>query len=118
MNLTEFGGAVRKARIDARVTLRMMADELEVTPAFLSGLEVGRKKIPSEWVQRIEKYFRGRGIELPSLQSLADIANESVSLKGLSPDKQMFIAGFARKNLSDEQIKRFMSLLSEQSKEA
>src|SRR5690242_974753 len=116
MNLTEFGSAVRKARIDARVTLKTMAAELEVTPAFLIGLEVGRKRISEEWLKKIEAFFAKRHVRIPKLQALADVANESVSLSGLSPAKQMFIAGFVRQNISDHQMNKFISLLAEHSK--
>ncbi len=44
MALTEFGKAVRKARIDTDSTLLTMSQELGTTPAFLSGLETGSKK--------------------------------------------------------------------------
>ena len=53
MALTEFGKAVRKARIDANETLLSMAKEIGTSPAFLSGMETGRKKIPVEWVEKI-----------------------------------------------------------------
>ena len=39
--LTEFGREVRKLRIELAMTLREMAGELEVTPAYLSGVETG-----------------------------------------------------------------------------
>lgn len=44
MALTEFGKAVRKARIDTGYTLLTMAKALGTTSAFLSGLETGSKK--------------------------------------------------------------------------
>jgi transcriptional regulator with XRE-family HTH domain len=116
MNLTEFGSAVRKARIDARVTLKEMAEELGVTPAFLSGLEVGRKKVPVDWVRKIENFFKKRRIEIPPLQPLASMANESVPLKGLSPAQQALVAGFARHRLTEGQVKKFATLLAEESK--
>ena len=114
MNLTEFGSAVRKARIDARVTLQQMADDLKVTPAFLSGMEVGRKRIPEEWVSAIRGYFLERGIDLADLQKLADVANKSVPLDGLKPRHQlMMVAGFARASMSAEQLEKFSALLQE-----
>ena len=53
MAITEFGKAVRKARIDAGVTLVGMADELGTTTSFLSAMEMGRKKIPASWVEKM-----------------------------------------------------------------
>lgn len=43
MALTEFGKAVRKARIDAGETLLSMAETIGASPAFLSGMETVKK---------------------------------------------------------------------------
>ncbi|VTM90552.1 Uncharacterised protein [Raoultella ornithinolytica] len=82
MALTEFGKAVRKARIDTDCTLLTMAQTLGVTSAFLSGLETGSKKIPKKWVKEIQAFFKVRGYELGNLQELADVSNQFVSLDG------------------------------------
>jgi transcriptional regulator with XRE-family HTH domain len=111
MAITDFGKAVRKARIEADVTLAAMAAELETTPSFLSALEMGRKKIPADWIGKIESYFARRGVLGVQLGKLADVANKSVSLEGLSPAQQMLVAGFARVNLDDDQLARLRELL-------
>ena len=73
MAITEFGKAVRKARIDANnVTLSSMATALQTTPSFLSALEMGRKKIPAEWVKKIESFFQQQGVSI-KLGDLADV---------------------------------------------
>ncbi|MEZ2349554.1 helix-turn-helix domain-containing protein [Caballeronia sp. RCC_10] len=96
MALTPFGKAVRKARLDADVTLSDMASALGVTSAFLSAMETGRKKIPSDFAAKAETYFALRGVPVEKLQKLADVSNETVSLEGLTPEHQMMVAGFAR----------------------
>ena len=110
MAITEFGKAVRKARIDAGVTLVAMADELETTTSFLSAMEMGRKKIPASWVEKIEHYFYQRQVSV-RLGELADVANKMVPIEGLSPAQQMLVAGFARVNLDEQEIEKFMQLL-------
>lgn len=110
MAITEFGKAVRKARIDAGVTLAAMAEEMQTTPSFVSAMEMGRKRIPTDWVTKIEQYFLWRGVSV-KLGTLADVANKTVPLEGLSPDQQMLVASFARVNLSQNEIMNFQSLL-------
>jgi hypothetical protein len=110
MAITEFGKAVRKARIDADVTLADMAASLETTSSFLSAMEMGRKKIPGSWVQKIEEFFRNRGVHVV-LAELADVSNKQVSLEGLPPQQQMLMAGFARVNMDDQQILKLRELL-------
>ena len=113
MAITEFGKAVRKARIDAdNVTLASMAAELNTTPSFLSALEMGRKKIPADWVSKIEAFFIRRGITGLKLRELADVSNKTVSLDGLSPAQQMLVAGFARVNLDEAELHNLTNLLA------
>lgn len=112
MKITEFGKVVRKARLDAEVSLLQMANELDVSSAFLSGMETGRKKITDEWVGKIRNFFCGHGIAVQNLAEAADVSNQSVNLEGLNPAHQMLIAGFARTSLSPEEIENLKALLA------
>lgn len=116
MALTDFGKAVRKARIDTGFTLLTMSQALSTTPAFLSGLETGRKKIPSKWVELITDLFAKHGYHIDNLQELANISNETVPLNGLTLQQQMLVAGFAKSQFTPEQLKQFSDLLDEISK--
>jgi len=44
--LTEFGLEVRKLRLENHMRLKEMAEKLEMTSAFLSAIETGRKPVP------------------------------------------------------------------------
>lgn len=112
MKTTEFGKIVRKARVEAEISLLQMANELQVSSAFLSGMETGRKKITEEWVSKIENLFSKRGIYLSDLAVAADVSNQSVSLDGLNPTHQMLIAGFARTSLSSQEMENLKTLLA------
>ena len=114
MALTEFGKIVRKARLDAGVSLSSMAEELGVSAPFLSGLETVRKNVSSSWVRQIREYFLAKNVpktSLAGLEEAADISNKSVPLEGLSLQQQMLVAGFARMSLDDEQLEKFKKLL-------
>lgn len=111
MKITAFGKVVRKARLEAEITLLQMANELNVTSAFLSGMETGRKKITKEWVNKIGLFFSSRNIEVPNLDEAADVSNQTVHLEGLSPAHQMLVAGFARISLNQEEIENLQKLL-------
>ena len=109
MSLTEFGKAVRKARIECDQTLANMASALGVTPAFLSSVETGRKKIPTELIEKTEIFFKAqKNITLPNLYTLADISNKSVSLEGLDPKHQMLVASLANSSLDDDSLDRLI----------
>ncbi len=79
--LTEFGKAVRKARIDADMTMRDMADEFGVTPSFLYGVETGVKKINENILWEYIAIFRRLKIETPDLVDLAALSNGCINLK-------------------------------------
>jgi transcriptional regulator with XRE-family HTH domain len=118
MSTTDFGKAVRMARIQAGVKLSRMADDLNVSAAFLSALETGRKKISDEWLAKIATYVRTElKVPVPDLEASAAVSNKSVSLDGLSPQHQMLVAGFARvKDFDEETEAKFRELLLAASK--
>lgn len=113
MALTEFGKAVRKARIDTGFTLLTMAEKLGTSPAFLSGMETGSKKIPEKWVTSIQQFFAECGYDLPDLDLLANISNENVPITGLPHQQQMLLGGFAKSEFTQEQLKAFADLLAD-----
>ncbi|MNL53324.1 Helix-turn-helix domain protein [compost metagenome] len=112
MALTDFGKAIRKARIDTGETLGSMADAVGVTPSFLSSIETGRKKVPEGLVTQVAAFFARHGVKIKQLPELAAVANKSVPLDGLSPQHQMLVAGFARSSLDAETLEKMAALLA------
>ena len=51
--VTAFGKILRKMRIDCSEVLGVMAKRLKVSPAYLSSIENGGRKIPEDFVERI-----------------------------------------------------------------
>lgn len=113
MAITAFGKAVRKARIDTDETMVSMAEALGVSVAFLSSLENGRKKIPTEWVEKISRFFAERGKVIKNLQNLADVSNENVAIDNLPFEHQMLISHFAKTRLSPEQLEQVATLMKQ-----
>jgi transcriptional regulator with XRE-family HTH domain len=111
MKITEYGKLVRKARLDASITMLEMADAMGVAPSYLSALEVGRKKIPEAFVERVNDFFVGRGIKLEGLRTAAEVSNETVSIEGLSSGQQFLIAGLARQELSNDEVMKMQAFL-------
>ncbi|MGL5224525.1 MAG: helix-turn-helix domain-containing protein [Aeromonas sp.] len=116
MALTEFGKAVRIARIQIGETLLTMAKALDVSSSFLSGLETGSKKVSKEWVHKIGGYLADKGSPVTGLEELAAISNEAVDLEGLSAQQKMLVAGFAKSPFTAEQLARFAELLEQMNK--
>ncbi|MDH2927335.1 helix-turn-helix domain-containing protein [Lonepinella koalarum] len=113
MALTEFGKAVRKARIDANETLLSMAKKIGTSPAFLSGMETGRKKISNEWIEKVVAFFNEKKVKIENLSELAHISNATIPVEGLPLKQQMLVAGFAKSAMTAEQLKKFANFLEE-----
>lgn len=111
MALTEFGKAVRKARIDLGETLVSMSGAIGTSASFLSGMETGRKKITDEWVSKINSFFESRNRKVEDLEELAVIANKSVPIDGLPLQQQMLIAGFAKSPFTADELQAVAKLL-------
>lgn len=114
MALTDFGKAVRKARIACDENLSTMADKLGTTAGFLSGMETGRKRVSPEWVEKISQFFVKAGHPIEDLKGLADAANGVTTFNdSLSLQQKMLVAGFAQSPFSAEQLKRIAELFDE-----
>lgn len=87
--MTPFGKRLREMRREKGVTLTDMAEALEVSPAYLSALEHGKRGRPSLLLQhQICGYFNIIWDEAEALQRLARISHPRVTVDtaGLSPD--------------------------------
>ena len=91
--MTPLGQKLRALREERGVTLKEMARALNVSSAYLSALEHGRRGTPT-WVllQRIITYFNVIWDEAEELQRLAEISDPRavVDTAGLSPEATEF----------------------------
>ena len=55
--ISKFGICIRRIRNKEKDSLRQMASKLKISPAFLSAMEVGRKTIPIDYVNKIQKIY-------------------------------------------------------------
>lgn len=87
--MTPFGDRVRSLRARKGVSLKQMADELEISSAYLSALEHGHKGLPSPMLLRqICTYFGLIWDAAEEMERLAALSDPRVVVDtgGLSPD--------------------------------
>ena len=86
--LTSFGKFCRKLRIDRNEILKDMAEKLGVTAAYLSAVEVGRRKVPEKWLGEIQHLYglteaaskeMRHAYDQSVTQVTIDLANQSAS---------------------------------------
>ena len=86
--MTPFGARLRVLRQSRSLTQKDMAAALNVSAAYLSALEHGRRAAPSfDFVQRVTGYFNVIWDEAEELQRLASLSDPKVSIDtaGLAP---------------------------------
>jgi transcriptional regulator with XRE-family HTH domain len=97
--MTPLGARLRTLRAARGVTLKDMAKALNVSSAYLSALEHGRRGTPT-WVllQRIITYFNVIWDEAEDLQRLAELSDPRVVVDtgGLAPEATEFANRLAR----------------------
>lgn len=114
MAVTDFGRAIRKARLETNDTLSSMSKALKKSVSFLSAIETGRTKIPLDLIPNIIDFFSKRNYEFDEdLFVLANLANESVPIDGLSYQHQMMVAGFANSRFNRDDLDKICDLLSQ-----
>jgi transcriptional regulator with XRE-family HTH domain len=107
--MTPLGAKLRELRTARGVTLKEMASALNVSSAYLSALEHGKRGKPT-WIllQRIIHYFNVIWDEAEELQRLAELSDPKISVDtaGLSPDATELANRLARDigRLSDEDL--------------
>lgn len=116
--MTPFGLKLRELRAVKGVTLKEMAVALEVSSAYLSALEHGRRGRPNRiQVQRICEYFNIIWDDAEELERLAALSHPRVTVDtvGLSPDATELANRLAQtiRKLPQAKIERLLAELRE-----
>ena len=107
--MTPLGAKMRELRAERGITLKQMASALNVSSAYLSALEHGKRGKPT-WIllQRIIHYFNVIWDEAEELQRLAEMSDPKVTIDtgGLSPEATELANRLARdiSRLSDDDL--------------
>jgi len=119
--LTAFGRFVRKIRIDTGCLLKDMADSLGVTSSYLSAVEMGKRKIPADWAEKISGIFQ---LDNESISELNVAVRESqqelqINLSNASKQQRDLAFAFARKldGLDENEIKDIFSVFKKSGEE-
>ncbi|MEQ8334858.1 helix-turn-helix transcriptional regulator [Nisaea sp.] len=113
--MTPFGARIRKLRAERGVTLKQMAEALQVSSAYLSALEHGKKGRPTVGlIHQICQYFGLIWDDAEDLKKLARQSNPRVVIDtaGLSP-KATELANTLAKRIRDLDDPRLDALLAE-----
>ncbi len=118
--LTALGKILRKIRIDRQELLRDMAKTLDVSAAYLSAVENGKRKAPTAWIDKIvQAYGLDFGEEKQLRDAFEDSQNEvRISLQRASLRQRSAAISFAKalEGLSDEDLEKIMLVVQKGNK--
>lgn len=115
--MTPFGARVRRLRRERGITLKRMAADLHVSPAYLSALEHGRRGRPTPGlVRQVCAYFDIIWDEAEELERLAALSHPRavVDTSGLSPEATELANRLAQtiRELPEGTVKRLLAELN------
>ena len=115
--LTQLGKVLRKIRIDHQELLKDMAESLNVSSAYLSAVENGKRKAPIEWIEKIVQRYNLNSAEVEELNSAYEESQQEIkiSLQLFSETQKDAAISFAKalEGLSDEDLKKIMKIVND-----
>lgn len=119
--MTNIGKFLKKLRIDNGEVLFTMAQKLEVSPSFLSAVELGKKKMPYEWNLKIRSIYKLTPIQEEELDEAISTSEKAVILDfdKASPQAKKLAVSFARSfnDFTDEQLETLKKLMNNEDNE-
>lgn len=113
---TKIGEELRRIRISAGENLRVMADKLGVSSAFLSAVENGKKNLPDGVLYKLKDVY---SLSIEETEAVKNAALESqktisINLEQISDSQKSLAVCFARQftELDEETNRHIMDILN------
>jgi transcriptional regulator with XRE-family HTH domain len=108
---TDFGRKVQQLRQLAGMTLFEVAQKMNLSSAFLSAVENGRKRVPDDFVERLGRALPEARTNVETLESMANQARQQVVVplpKASRQDADLATALARKFNTLSEDQKRYI----------
>ncbi len=113
--LTALGQELRRLRMQREMTLRSMARALNLSPAFVSAVETGKKAVPQSFVENLAQVLRLSKAERQAIEAAIGNLKKSVTVKLHKNDSAtvQLAFSFARRfpELTEEQKRLIQEIL-------
>jgi len=112
--ITLLGKVLRKMRIEKNMLLVDMAKELNVSSAYLSSIELGKREIPNDFENSVLVSSIFTSNEVEQIKNAIDCTRKSFTIHPSNDSVRGIVAGFARNanHLSDEQIQKMFKIIN------
>lgn len=99
MKLTPFGEAARVLRMKYGLSLKQMAEAMNISSPYLSSIEFGEKRLAQKHIDAAAAFFKDKVSpeQLNELLSAAERSKQIIDTSDLSTTERGFVAAFARK---------------------
>lgn len=115
MAVTKFGEYMRILRIKNNLLMKDTADKLNVKTPFLSAVENGKKKIPTDWYEKLCSIYNLSSEERKKLKLAIEESTDSVKINILNCNESQKNLAFQFQrsfpNLDEETSKKIIELL-------
>ncbi len=115
MAVTKFGEFMRILRIKNNILMKDVANDLNVKTPFLSAVENGKKKIPSNWYEKICLIYNLSNEEREELKRSIEESTDlvKINLSNCNDMQKDLIFQFQRSfsNLDEQTSKKIIELL-------
>jgi HTH-type transcriptional regulator, competence development regulator len=113
--ITEIGKYLRHLRVDHDETLKDMAAKLNVSSAYVSSVECGKRAFPDKWIEILNDKYNLNESESIELEKVVSIAKSQVNIEmnNFSDEQQDISIKFARniKNADPDLLSKLQKLL-------
>lgn len=120
MAYTEFGKYFKILRVKNGEVLADAKEFLNVSTAFISAVECGKKQVPADWFEKITCHYQLNDTEKKELENAIENSKNSVKidLVAASSLQKSVALQFQRsfEDLDDEQMKEIQKILERKSK--
>ncbi len=115
--MTKLAYFLRSLRLEKGEILKDMATKLEVSSAFLSAVENGKKKMPIRLIEKLSMQYQLSAKEEAELSDAVLLSNNSVeiNLENLSTPKKQLVLALAREieSFDNETIEQLNQICKE-----
>ena len=113
--ITNFGKTLRKIRLIREETLYDMAKKLEITSSYLSAIECGKRNIPEDFIDKLQKIYDFTEEELVELKTTKEdaIKEVSINIENIGLKRRTLALEFARSfgDIADEDAEKLIKRL-------
>lgn len=113
--LTQFGKLLRIIRINSGDSAKDMAKKLNLSPSYLSAIENGNRRIPSDMEQLLCEAYPLSDVDKEKIRFAILETHEilKIDITSFSPEKKALLYSFVKDDISDEKISQILSIIKE-----